>query len=154
MTLPISSVGNVGAASSTGAVDSGANASTTTNNSIASLSSNEFLQLLVTELTNQNPLSPMDPSAMVQQTSSLSMVQLLNSVSSELQSLQSQEGVVNAANLIGQTVSYTTASGAQGSGVVSGVAMANGALNLNINGTAIPSSEVTGVGKVIGGSSS
>jgi hypothetical protein len=56
--------------------------------------------------------------------------------------------------LIGQTVSYTTASGAQGSGVVSGVAMANGALNLNINGTAIPSSEVTGVGKVIGGSSS
>jgi flagellar basal-body rod modification protein FlgD len=118
------------------------------------LSSNEFLQLLVTELTNQNPLSPMDPSAMVQQTSSLSMVQLLNSVSSELQSLQSQEGVVNAANLIGQTVSYTTASGTQGSGVVSGVAMANGALNLNINGTAIPSSWVTGVGKVIGGSSS
>jgi hypothetical protein len=82
------------------------------------------------------------------------MVQLLNSVSSELSSLQSQEGVVNAANLIGQTVSYTTASGKQGSGVVSGVSMANGSLSLNINGSAIPSSEVTAVGKTTGGTAS
>ena len=151
MTLPISSVG---ASSEMGAANSAAtNPSNTSNNSIASLSSNEFLQLLVTELTNQNPLSPVNPSAMVQQTSSLSMVQLLDSVSNELQSLQSQEGVVNASSLIGQTVSYTTAGGTQGSGVVSGVAMANGSLNLNIDGVAIPSAEVTAVGKTIGGAS-
>lgn len=147
MTMPISAVG-------AGAAAGSSSSPAVQNNSIASLSSNEFLQLLVTELTNQNPLSPMNPSSMVQQTSSLSMVQLLDSVSNELSSLQSQEGVVNAANLIGQTVSYTTASGKQGSGVVSGVAMANGSLNLNINGSAIPSSEVTAVGKTIGGSSS
>ncbi|WP_298210244.1 flagellar hook capping FlgD N-terminal domain-containing protein [Ferrimicrobium sp.] len=152
MTLPVSSVG---ASSAVGAANNATtNSSDTSNNSIASLSSNEFLQLLVTELTNQNPLSPMDPSAMVQQTSSLSMVQLLDSVSNELQSLQSQEGVVNASSLIGQTVSYSTASGSQGSGVVSGVAMANGSLNLNIDGVAIPSSEVTAVGQTIGGTSS
>ncbi|MCL5973075.1 MAG: flagellar hook capping FlgD N-terminal domain-containing protein [Ferrimicrobium sp.] len=147
MTLPISAVGSVGAAGSTGVGN-------TSSNSIASLSSNEFLQLLVTELTNQNPLSPMNPTAMVQQTSSLSMVQLLDSVSNELQALQSQEGVLSASSLIGQTVSYTTASGKQGSGVVSGVAMTSGGLNLNVNGLAIPSSQVTAVGKVIGGSSS
>ncbi|WP_276940919.1 flagellar hook capping FlgD N-terminal domain-containing protein [Ferrimicrobium acidiphilum] len=150
MTMPISSVAAGAAAASTGSTSS----STAQNNSIASLSSNEFLKLLVTELTNQNPLSPMNPSSMVQQTSSLSMVQLLDSVSNELSSIRSQAGVVNAANLIGQTVSYTTASGKQGSGVVSGVAMANGSLNLNINGLAIPSSEVTAVGKTIGGAGS
>ncbi len=113
---------------------------------IANISSSEFLNLLVTELTNQNPLSPMNPSQMVSQTSQLSTVQILNNLSTEIQGLQSQDAVLQGAGMIGQTVTYSPSQGTYLSGTVSGVAIQNGVLNLNIGGSLVPASQVVAVG--------
>jgi flagellar basal-body rod modification protein FlgD len=121
-------------------------ATTGSENQLAALNSNEFLQLLVTELTNQDPLSPMNPAAMVQQTSTISMVQMLDTLTTELASLTTQEGVLGAAALVGQQVSWRQPSGATGSGVVSSVQLGSGGLSLVVGGQAVPASEVTAVG--------
>lgn len=115
-------------------------------NQLASLNSNEFLQLLVTELTNQDPLSPMNPSSMVQQTSTISMVQMLDTLTTELATLTTQDGLLGAAGLIGQQVSWQQSNGASGTGTVSSVQMTSNGLALVVGGQTVPASSVTAIG--------
>lgn len=131
-------------------VGSGQGAATGTENQLATLNSNDFLQLLVTELTNQDPLSPMDPAAMVQQTSTISMVQMLDTLTTELAGLTTQEGVLGAARLIGQEVSWHQPSGATGTGVVSSVQLGTGGLALVVSGQTVPASDITAIGSPAG----
>jgi len=119
-------------------------------NQLATLNSNEFLQLLVTELTNQDPLSPMDPAAMVQQTSTISMVQMLDTLTTELAGLTAQEGLLGAARLIGQQVTWSGPGGASGAGIVSSVQMGSSGLALVVNGETVPASAVTAIGGAAG----
>jgi flagellar basal-body rod modification protein FlgD len=142
MTLPVS---NLGATSGLGAAAS-ANQGSSSSDALANLSSNEFLQLLVTELTNQSPLSPMDPSQMVAQTSQLSMVQILSTISTELQGLETQQAVLQGSSLIGKVVEYSTNGGSStASGTVQGISINQGQLELDISGSSIPVQSVLSV---------
>ncbi len=125
--------------------------SSPTQSSVASLTANEFLTLLVTELENQSPLSPMDPSQMVSQTSSLSMVELLSTMQSALSQLTSTEGVLQASALIGQSVTYQVGS-SQLAGTVEGVGQSPSGIVLDVAGQSVPISAVIAVGMVPSGS--
>lgn len=70
----------------------------------------EFLKLLTTELNNQDPTAPMDPTQMVSQLSSLSQVEQQIGTNSNLQqliSLFSTSQVGNAVSYIGRQVDAT-----------------------------------------------
>lgn len=72
------------------------------------LSKDAFLQLLVAQLRNQDPLDPMDPREMVTQLSELTTVEKLESIDDQLQSLgalEQQLAQTQASSLVGQTVS-------------------------------------------------
>jgi flagellar basal-body rod modification protein FlgD len=139
MTMPVAGVGTGGAAGAYGA-----------SGSLVNLSANEFLTLLVTELQNQNPLSPMDPTQMVQQTSSLSMVELLSTIQSALGQLTSTEGVLQAAGLIGQSVTYQSGQ-TQEAGTVEGVGQSANGVVLDVGGQSVPIANVLAVGLVPAG---
>jgi flagellar basal-body rod modification protein FlgD len=141
MTMPVNGIGAGGGFGQGGPSSAGA---------IASLSANEFLNLLVTELQNQNPLSPMDPSQMVSQTSSLSMVELLSTIQSEVAQLQSSEGILQASSLIGQSVTYQVGS-QELSGTVQGVGQSASGVVLDIAGQSVPMTNVLAVGMVPSG---
>jgi len=73
----------------------------------------DYLQLLVTQLQNQNPLDPMDETQMAEQLSSLSQLEQLENQTGQLAGLQEDFKKVllisqrsQAANLIGKTVSF------------------------------------------------
>src|ERR1700690_2685525 len=88
----------------TAATSSGA--TTTPSNT---LDANSFLQLLVTQLQNQDPTSAsaMDPNAMVQQLTSFSSLQQAQDTNALLTGLQGQMGGLfqaQAAGMIGSTV--------------------------------------------------
>jgi flagellar basal-body rod modification protein FlgD len=72
------------------------------------LDKNDFLQLLVTQLKNQDPLNPQDSSAFVAQLAQLSQVEQTYNINNNLQSLlasQSSANSLSAVSLIGKTVS-------------------------------------------------
>lgn len=106
------------------------------------LSSSEFMNLLVTQLQNQDPLNPMDDSQFVSQMAQLSTLEATNSVSSGVQGLAGAQQVSEALALVGKTVGYTDATGAAQTGQVSGVSLNGPVPLLTIGKQQIPISSV------------
>ena len=97
----------------------------------ATLGESQFLQLLTTQLQNQNPLSPMDDTQSIAELAQFSSVQSMNALQTSFSAFQSNFGVMQSAGLIGKTVSAQTtdASGNASSvqGTVASINVVNGA---------------------------
>ncbi|VXB63329.1 flagellar hook assembly protein FlgD [Citricoccus sp. K5] len=95
-----------------------------------------FLKLLVTQLQNQDPSSPMDTNQMVSQAAQLSMTETLNGISKTLQTQTAASSMSTAAALIGQDVEWMDAStGEVSKGTVTGALFQNGETRLEIEGS-------------------
>lgn len=96
----------------------------------ADLGSQDFLKLMLTELTNQDPLQPTDNEALLRQISSIRDIELSTSLTDSLKKLTGQSaagGIGAASSLIGQFVtSAAEADGTVTRGVVVGVRFADG----------------------------
>lgn len=111
----------VNAASAT-AGTTGSSAATGTG-SDQTLNQSDFLRLLSTQLQNQDPTKPMDPSQMLQQIAQISQVQATQSVQSTLTQVAgslSSQGVAQATGLIGHTVTLAGSSGTLSNGALDG----------------------------------
>ncbi len=115
-------------------------------NGSTSLTSDQFMKLLLTQIKNQDPLSPIsdaDFAAQLAQFSSLEGINQLNANFSDMLFLQQ---LTQGANLVGRNVTYQPATGSTTkSGVVQSVNVQNGKLQLLVNGTPIPLSSVRSV---------
>jgi flagellar basal-body rod modification protein FlgD len=65
---------------------------------------NQFLQLMITELTNQDPLNPLDNTQLVQQIGELRSIAASDQLTATLRALQTQQSLITAGNLIGKKV--------------------------------------------------
>ncbi len=75
----------------------------------SSLGESDFLRLLTAQLANQDPLQPVDNQAFIAQLAQFSSLEQLQGVSSRLDSLllaTASSGQLQAASLVGKTVSY------------------------------------------------
>jgi flagellar basal-body rod modification protein FlgD len=136
----------------TGTPQPTAAASSQGGNSGALMDPTQFLQLLVTQLENQDPLSPMDSSQFVQETSVLDEVTALQQVSTEMTSLLQTETTGEAVSLIGRSVTVTPAVGSSPvTGTVTAVTAGANGPEITVQGTAYPLSSVTGVTGTGGG---
>ena len=90
----------------------------------------QFLQLLTTELQNQDPMQPMDDTQSVAQLAQFSALQATNELNTSFQNFQSNFGVLQSSALIGKQVTVVTTDGAGNSSNVSGtvnsIAVQNG----------------------------
>ncbi len=102
------------------------------------LNQNDFLNLLVTQLANQDPMNPMSDTDFVAQMASFTSLQQTKETQASIQSMQ-------ATDLIGRTVAVQGADGTVDSGVVSGVVMDSGTPNLLVNGQSYALSAVQSV---------
>ncbi len=84
---------------------------------------NQFLQLMVSELTNQDPLNPMDNTQLVQQLGELRSIAASDQLSTTLQSLQTQQSLTTASSLIGKTVNALGSDGSNVTGTVDSVSV-------------------------------
>ena len=80
-----------------GSTDSTSAVSSAIQNSSGQLGQQEFLKLLVTQLTNQDPLSPQDQSQFLAQLAQFSTVEGVNNLASSQSKLQ-------GASLLGKTI--------------------------------------------------
>ena len=127
------------------AAASGLYANTPTRVPKQTLDSEAFMSLLVTQLKNQDPSSPMDTNAMIGQTTQLAMMEQLtgmNKTSGENFALQMR---VAASALIGQQVSYLNEEGAPVTGKASSVSFAGGVPTVTIGGVDVNLDSISGV---------
>ncbi len=110
------------------------------------LGKNSFLQLMVTQLKNQNPLQPQDSSQFLNQLAQFTtMEQMMNIETTDTQMLNVNQ-LAFEHGLLGQTVSVADASGQSITGQVTGVLLNSGNPQIVIGGTAYSLSSMTGMG--------
>ncbi len=115
-----------------------ADSSSQVTNPQQTLGQNDFLKLLVTQMTSQDPLNPESGTDFVAQLAQFSSLQTSQAMQGDLASLQ-------ANGLIGRTVSVTTATGVPISGVVSAVLMQSGTPSVIVNGQSYALSQIAGI---------
>lgn len=109
------------------------------------MDSTVFMNLLVTQLKNQDPSSPMDTNAMINQTTQLSMMEKLTQLATDSSQGLSMQQRAAAAALLGKAVTYLAADGTSTTGTASGVSYAGSAPTVTIGGSSVPLSSITGV---------
>lgn len=106
---------DISAASSIGNSNS---SSPTKGNSINDVDVSQFLNLMIAELQNQDPLNPMDNTQMVQQVSQIQQIGATNKLSNTLAGLQLGQNLSTASSLIGKKVTALGDDGSDVQGVV------------------------------------
>jgi flagellar basal-body rod modification protein FlgD len=89
--------------------------------STSSLGENDFLQLMMDQLQNQNPLSPDDPTQYLSELAQFSSLETETNIASNTSQANSQGSAATALALLGHTVDYTDSNGQPASGTVSKV---------------------------------
>ena len=129
MSSPVSSVTNNTVANPATGTDAFASAASQT------LSEQDFLNLLVTQMTSQDPMNPMTNQDMLSQMVQFSTLQGNTSMQSTLADVRSHQVFSDANSLIGKQVNLLTdASGDTAQGVVSGVDVSSGTPQIVVNG--------------------
>ena len=136
MTTPVN---NVSAAATAAA------AATQTTNAASSLNKDDFLKLLITQLSNQDPLKPMDDTQFIAQMAQFTSLQQSKTMESDLSQLNSSHQATQANSLLGQTVTLQIDKSNQTQGVVSGVDLSTGTPQLVVNGADYSLSQVIGI---------
>lgn len=126
------------------------NQPTTTPSSGDSLGANAFLTLLTTELQNQDPTAPQDPTQSVTQLAQFSQLQYTQQLASSFAGFQGNFGVLQSSTLLGQSVTASIGTSTTGgnsstvTGIVSSISVQNGQPYFTMNsatGTPITDSQ-------------
>ncbi len=104
--------------------------------------SSAFMQMLLAQLTHQNPMEPMNDSEMMGQMTQLNSLQQLQGIQTFLQEMVQVNQTGYAASLIGKQVSGQQA-GKTITGKVDSVTINNGALEIHVGNTTFNLDQLT-----------
>jgi flagellar basal-body rod modification protein FlgD len=111
-----------------------------------SMGKDEFLTLLITQLQNQDPMSPMDNSEFIAQLAQFSSLEQMSNIASTTDSNYKSQASTSALSMIGKTVEWADAdTGTTKSGKVGSVSFVDGMPKLNVGTISV---EVSNVVKV------
>jgi flagellar basal-body rod modification protein FlgD len=125
----MSSVNGVGATGATGEA-----AKTQAQSEADGLNKDEFLQLLVAQLKNQNPMSPVGSQEFMSQMAAFSTLEQVTNVATSSEELNQMESVNQSLSLVGQQVTYTKEDGTTAEGTVEAVDFSEEGFSLTVNG--------------------
>jgi flagellar basal-body rod modification protein FlgD len=131
-------------AAAIGGVTGATTGQTPGSNRLADLNSTEFINVLITELTNQDPFAPNDSQAILEQLSSLRNIESQLSLQKQLESLVLQNQIAQASGMIGKLVEGLDTQNNQLTGNVTSVRVVDGKAILELDtGKALPMDRVT-----------
>ena len=137
MSLPTTSVPATGTTAT--AATTNTTATNSANASSLPITQNQFLQMLMTELQNQNPMNPnsSDPMSFVTELAQFTQVEQETNTAESTATIASGQNTASAIALLGHTVNYTDpTTGATDSGTVQSIEISSSGPTLTINGTA------------------
>ena len=133
-----------------------ATSSTTTTSSSSSLSSkigaaagmgkDDFMQLLITQLKNQDPMKPMEDKEFITQLAQFSSLETMEKLTGQMEELTGSQMLVQAATLIGKSISAKLPTGEVVTGTISQVKMLSGQPTAVVNGREIDTSLISTIG--------
>ena len=125
---------------SAGAISgAGSAVATTGGGAFASLKSEDFIKVLLSEMANQDPFEPQDSSALLEQLSNIRNIESQQALQDKLESLVLQNELAGASGLIGKTVIGHDTRGREVQGEVVSVRVEAGNAILELDtGNAIP----------------
>jgi flagellar basal-body rod modification protein FlgD len=132
-----SSTGSTG--STSGSTSTGAPAQ------VGGLDSNTFLQLLVSQISNQDPMNPTDSTTYITEEAEFSMVQSMNSMAAQNTSILNSQQRQEASSYIGKDVNYTDSTGALVGGTVASASPGSAGAFVRIGGVQVPLSSISEV---------
>lgn len=110
------------------------------------LNQQQFLQLLTAQLQNQDPMNPLSSQDFTTQLSQLSTVSGLQQLNTSIQQLLQLQQLSQGAALMGKTVTYFAAgASSSGKGVVQGVSLQNGQLQVQVGGQQVSIAQINGI---------
>jgi flagellar basal-body rod modification protein FlgD len=123
----------------TGTVDrTGGVTSLLSQNDRATMSRSEFLQILIAELSNQDPFQPMDNAQFAQQVAQIESMRSSEELTDNIAALLKQQQMTSAGALIGKVVRGGTAGGDVVEGTVQRVTVDSNGVSLIIDGVSVP----------------
>jgi flagellar basal-body rod modification protein FlgD len=119
------------------------------NNAFGDLSSEEFVNILVAELANQDPFEPNDSAAILEQLSSLRNIESQVSLQDQLKTMVDQNAISSASGMIGQFVKGLDTNNQKVEGIVESIVIENGNPVLKLtDGSRIDASRISDVGNL------
>ena len=120
------------------------NADGTVSSANKDVTQNQFLQLLVTEMRNQDPTQPTDETQTLSQLAQFSSLEQMTNLNQTMTQGNTYNQITQGASLIGKTVTTSGSSTTAGiSGVVSAVTINSGKTYLEVGGQSVDASTVT-----------
>lgn len=110
----------------------GAVGSTSTSLSASSIDMQDFLNILLTQLTYQDPLKPMDNQEFMAQLAQFTTLGQTQEINTKIDSILSTQASMQAIGLIGKTVTFTTDQGTS-TGTVSALSWSGTSPQLSID---------------------
>jgi flagellar basal-body rod modification protein FlgD len=122
------------------------NSSTPKLGKAAGMGKDDFMQLLVAQLKNQDPMKPMEDKEFITQLAQFSALEAMEKVNTQLEELIGAQSLTQAATLIGKNVTAKLESGETITGTISQVKMLAGQPTAVVNGREIDTSLITVIG--------
>ena len=111
----------------------------TTGSTNLNLNASDFMQMMITQLQNQDPLNPTNSDALMQEMSEIGQMQSTTQLQSTLSGLATQTQIGAASNLLGKQISGLDANNNPASGIVTSVQVSSSGVNLQLNsGDTVP----------------
>jgi flagellar basal-body rod modification protein FlgD len=106
----------------------------------------EFLQLFVAQLKNQNPMDPLKGHEFIAQLAQFSSVEQLTNLNTSFAEEFKFQQLLGGGDLIGRNATYVdTTFGGIGEGIIQGSKITDGATSVIIGNKEIPISDLTGI---------
>ena len=143
--MAVNGVGSSSSGASAAQIGSALSAATGSSSSQL-VSEQAFLQLLITQLQNQDPLSPADPTQFVSQLAQFSSLEQMTQLNTNMTQVLDN----SVTGLIGQTVTVTDPSTSSGllTGTVSGIVYYSNGPAVQIGGQNYALSDIQNIGNV------
>lgn len=128
-------------------VSSGVSPGTTGKSSgMNSMTASDFLNLMITQLQQQDPMNPSDSNQLLTQMSQISQLQSNTTMAENLKSLTLQQSIGAGGNLIGKTIKGLDEQGEAVMGIVTSVRVENRKVYLEMDsGKTLPMENLTAV---------
>lgn len=104
----------------------------------------QFLKLLVAQLQAQDPLEPTGSQEFTAQLAQFSMLEGIEKLNTNFGDMLALQQITQGAGLIGKSVTFTADNVTQ-TGTVDGFSIADGRMNLRVDGLAVPIGQIQGM---------
>jgi len=112
---------------------------------VTTLDQSDFLDLLVVQLTNQNPMDPMADTEFISQMANFSALEQSKDLSESFAKFSSQQMAISSQGYLGHEVDIETDGGSTITGVVDEVSLTGDNIQVRIDGTFYDASNITAV---------